>query len=389
MRSRLVAGLALLVFTLALAVPAGASQSDNLKLVQSFELPIGNEIEFDDKRIYVNGYASGTGTGVHVFEAKGGKLRHTGDLLCSGITDVAAVDNGSIAIGLQQGGTACNEPSPNPVGGFWGGVHVADMSRPSRPLLLGSIELPGGVHMLTDYPGSNYVYTSLGGAADYSAFRGLVHIIDISDPEKPQIAATYSSPLNPGGCHDITFQDIGGKTIGFCPGIGGTEIWDASDPLAPKALGRMLLPFAQLPHQVAISSDGKFAAVSDEAYAGHACQGGSPIGALWFYEISDLATPEVLGFYGPQRGTLPVGALSGQAISCTAHNFNFIPESRTMVVAWIGGGTQIIDVSNPMAVEEVAHYRPDSAIPMSSYWYRGKIYIADWLRGLEVLKLHR
>jgi hypothetical protein len=379
----------LALFISGLGAPAGAraTVSDNLKVLQTFPLPIGNEIEFDNDRIYVNGYSSSGG--VHVFEDKVGKLKHKGDLKCSGLTDVAAMKDGLIAIGLQQGGTACNEPSPTPATGFWGGVHVADMTKPSRPLFFGSIELPGGVHTLTRYPNSNYVYTAVGGADSYVAFGGLTHIIDVSDPVKPAVAATYSSPLNPSGCHDILFQRINDKLIGFCPGVGGTEIWDASDPLAPKALGRMLLPAVQLPHQVAVSSDGKFAAISDEAFAGHACQGGAPAGALWFYDISDLTDPQMLGFYGPPRGTLPVGALSAQTISCTAHNFNFIPDSRTMVVAWIGGGTQVIDVSDPSAVKEVALYWPDGAVPMSSYWYRGRIFVADWHRGLEVLKLTR
>ena len=389
MRGRLAVVMALLLSTLALAVPAGAAvaMSDNLTVVQSIDLPLGNEIAFDGSRLYVNGYAN-TGF-VHVLEEKSGRLQMTGELQCSGLTDVAPLDRGMIAMSLQQGGPSCNEPSVTPATGYWGGVHVADMSKPSQPRFFGSIELPGGVHTITRHPGSDYVYTALAGADVYTAFGGVTHIIDVSDPDKPEIAATYKSPLNPAGCHDILFQKIDKKLIGFCPGLGGTEIWDASDPLAPKPLGRMLVPFAQLPHQVAVTSDGKFAAVSDEAYAGHACAGGTPVGAVWFYDISDLADPQVLGFYGPQRGTYPVGALSGQTISCTAHNFNFIPDSRTMVVAWIGGGTQVLDVTDPMAVEEIAYYKPDAAAAMSSYWYRGKIYVADWNLGLDVLKLRK
>jgi hypothetical protein len=136
-----------------------------------------------------------------------------------------------------------------------------------------------------------------------------------------------------------------------------------------------------------VSADGKMAAISDEAYAVHACAGGGPIGAMWFYDISDLANPKFLNFYGPQRGMLPVGAVSGQSLSCTAHNFNFIGNTYSVVIAWIAGGTQVLDVSDPAAIKEVAFYRPDDAIAMSSYWYRGKIYVADRNRGLEVLKL--
>jgi hypothetical protein len=382
--ARIVALLAVLL----VAVPAGAQTSaPTLEVIQRFQLPDGNEIEFDGGRVYVNGYANSPNTGVHVFEIGKGKLRHTGDLLCQGINDVAAMDRGFIAIGFQQGGTGCNEPSSLPVTGFSGGMQIADMRDPARGLLLGTIELPGGVHTLTRLPGTDLVFTALGGADAYAAFQGLTHILDVSDPDKPEIAATYRSELNAAGCHDILFQEIDRKMIGFCPGLGGTEIWDMSDPLKPVAIGRMPLPAAQLPHRVAVSADGKMAAISDEAYAGHACAGGGPIGAMWFYDISDLANPKFLNFYGPQRGMLPVGAVSGQSLSCTAHNFNFIGNTYSVVIAWIAGGTQVLDVSDPAAIKEVAFYRPDDAVAMSSYWYRGKIYVADRNRGLEVLKL--
>ncbi len=371
-----------------LAAPAQASQSDNIHVLQHFQMSLGNEIEFQGSRIYVNQYAQGLDAGVHLYEiGKNKMLRETGVIVCQGITDTAALDKGIIAIGLQQGGEECNTPSPTVLGGVTGGVHVADMSRPSRPRLRGAIALPGGVHTLTRYPNKPYVYTSLAGDVPGLADGGLTHILDVSEPDRPVVAATYASPLNPGGCHDILFQEIEDRLIGFCPGTGGTEIWDASDPLQPVPIGRMLVPFAQLPHQVAVSSDGKVAAVSDEAWAGHGCTGGAPVGALWFYDISDLTAPQVTGFYGPQRGTLPVGTSSGNFLSCTAHNFNFIPDSRVMVVAWIAGGTTVIDITNPMAVEEVAHYRPDGAVAMSSYWYRGRIYAADFQRGFEVLEL--
>ena len=368
------------------SAPASADQSDNIQVVQHIPMTLANEIEFDGSRIYVNQYASGENMGVTSFERlANGTLRETGHLVCRGITDTAALDGGFVAIGLQQGGEKCNEP-PGPLSGHVGGVHLADMSRPSRPLLLGNITLPGGIHTLTRYPGKPFVYASVGGYETQAVTsRGAEYIIDVSDPDAPKVAATYSSPLNWGGCHDVTFTSIDGKVIGFCPGQGGTEIWDASDPLAPEPIGRMLLPFVQLPHQVAVSSDGKLAAISDEAYIAHGCVGGGPAGALWFYDISDLKNPQYLGFYGPSRGRSPV-ALPFLG-TCTAHNLNFIPDTRLLVVAWYDGGTTVLDLEDPSAATVVAYYSPEDAVAMSSYWYRGRIYVADFYRGVEVLRL--
>ena len=176
--------------------------------------------------------------------------------------------------------------------------------------------------------------------------------------------------------------------IGFCPGFGGTEIWDMENPEAPMPIARALLPFEFLPHTTAVSSDGKVLAISDEAVAGHACNDRSAAGAIWFYDITDLEAPQLRGYIGPPRGTLPVGATSGNQFSCTAHNFNFIPGTRLLVAAWINGGTNVIDATDPAAPREVAYYQPDDAITMSSYWYRGLIFTGDFGRGVDVLRLN-
>jgi hypothetical protein len=82
-----------------------------------------------------------------------------------------------------------------------------------------------------------------------------------------------------------------------------------------------------------------------------------------------------------------VGVASGNSQSCTAHNFNFIPGTKMLVAAWISGGTNVIDLTDPASPKEVAHYSPDEAVAMSSYWYRGLIFVADFARGLDVLEL--
>lgn len=369
------------------AAPLDEDSSRNLSALQRIPMDLANEIAFDGRRIYVNQYASGPDIGVTAFDiARDGRLKERGMLPCSGITDVAPLDDGLVAIGLQGEFEHCSslEPSSDITPG---GVHIGDMRRPAHSELLGHVPIPGGVHTLTRYPGSDLVFTSMSGDVSSASEGGVTHIIDVSRARAPKVVETYASPLNPGGCHDILFETIEERTIGFCPGAGGTEIWDASDPLAPEPIGRMMLPATQLPHQVAVSSDGQVAAVSDEAYVAHGCTGGAPVGALWFYDISDLANPRVTGFYGPQRGGLPIGTLSGNPLSCTAHNFNFIPGSRSIVASWIGGGTNVIDISDPGNAREIAHYRPSDTEAMSSYWYRGRVYVADFKRGVEVLKL--
>ena len=389
MNWRASASIAVTVTVIVVGGPAeAATQSDNVELVKNFPLSNGNEIEFDGNRIYVSEYATGD-VAVNLFELHDGRVVRLGRQICSGHTDAAALDDHHVAIGLQGYEETCTQSPPIsvPGGATAGGVHVADFRDPRHPSLRGSVLIPGGVHTLTRYPGKPYVYVSAGGADQYAISGGNETIVDLSDPDAPKIAATYKTSLNPAGCHDVSFHHIRGQIIGFCPGQGGTEIWDASDPLAPKAIARIPVPFWQLPHMVAVSPDGKVAAISDEAYVAHACDPASPLGAMWFYDISDLSAPKLLGFVGPPRGLLPLGSLSGSDTSCTAHNMNFIPGTRMLVTAWIAGGVNVLDLTDPAEPVEVAHFQGDQAIAMSAYWYRGKIFVGDFNRGLDVLEL--
>jgi hypothetical protein len=378
----------------ALASPAAAIQTPNMSLVQNirFESGGGNEISFDGDLIYVGQYRS-PGDVIKVLKITGGGVKKIADVPCGGHNDMAVLDDGYLAVSFQATGTKCDELAPSvPVGGTNvepGGVQVINVANPNRPSYHGNVVIAGGTHTLTRLPGKPYIYAALGGAEKYAVHGGGTHIIDVSDPEKPKVAAVYKSPLNPAGCHDVAFARLRGKMIGFCPGLGGTEIWDVTDPKAPAAIGRALLPFGQLPHTVAVSSDGKLLAIGDEAYTAHGCDPASPAGAIWFHDITDLANPTLVGYVGPPRGRAPVGVTTGNALSCTAHNFNFIPGTKTLVGAWVGAGLNVIDVSDPAAPTEEAWYLPDDAVTMSAYWYRGLIFTGDFDRGVDVLRYRR
>lgn len=395
MESRRVRGRAFVAVTVvataaaAVATPAGAaSQTDNVRLIRNFDVGYGNEIDFDGSRVYVGEYG-GIDDGINVFEVRGKKVTETAVIPCAHHNDVEVLPGKSIVVSFQGYGISCTERAALavPAAGTQGGVQVIDARNPRRPRYLGNVEIPGGVHTLTPHPRGPFVYTSAGGADQYAAWGGYTHVVDVSDPEDPVVASRYQSPLNPAGCHDIAFEEIRDELIGFCPGQGGTEIWDASDPSTPAPIGRIALPFGQLPHVVAVSSDDELLAIGDEAYAGHACGAGTPMGAIWLYDISDLTDPQMIGFVSPPRGNYPVGALSGAPESCTAHNFDFVPGTRTLVAAWIGGGTSVIDLADPAAPEEIAHFKPDGTAAMSSYWHRGLVWIGDFSRGVDVVEV--
>jgi hypothetical protein len=198
----------------------------------------------------------------------------------------------------------------------------------------------------------------------------------------------------PLGCHDFSFHITEERKLGFCAGGGQTSIWDVSSPRDPALVNVIANPLIQFPHYALASPDGELLVIQDEAFAGHECvTGHSPTGALWFYDISNVQVPVLLGRYAVGRGSQPagiftdVGPVNGWLDSwCTAHNFNFV-DDRTLAVAWFSGGTNVLDISNPTLPEEIAYYRPDDAVTNTAYWYRGRVYVSDHARGLEVLRI--
>jgi hypothetical protein len=203
---------------------------------------------------------------------------------------------------------------------------------------------------------------------------------------KPKVAATFKP--NNSGCHDLTFHFVGKEKLAFCAGLGEVQIWDVSDPLAPVTLGRTVPP-TQFAHSIAITHDGKYMVVGDEAIAGNDCVGG-PTGSIWIYDITNRALPVLTGHFGPQRGPQPAGSPDVDRNGwCSAHLFNFVPGTYTLVASWYAGGMNVIDLTDPAAPQEIAHYMGVDEITnyWSAYWYDGRIYANDRVRGLEVFEV--
>lgn len=369
----------LLVLVIVPSLPASArsssrGSSDNVTVVRRYSYKGGNEIDALGRFLYASRWGDRRG-GVHILDVSGKSPRRVGFAPCPGFdNDVAVVRPGIIAVSSH--GSQCGRLIGK------AGIQLIDVSDPKRPRHLDGIAISGGVHTITVYPGKDLIYASPGffGTGD----SGIENIIDVSDPRNIKIAATFESTVS--GCHDIGFHMTRERKLAFCPGEGGTQVWDVSDPLGPEAIGNIVLPFLQLPHTAAVTPDGRYVAISAEDYAAHLCTPRDPTGALWIYDISDPRMPILAGYYKVPRSHLPVGTLPF-IHSCTAHNFNFVPGTRILVSAWYGGGTSLVDLSEPALPREIAYYHPDDANALSAFWYRGLVYVNDMNRGLDVLRI--
>lgn len=373
-------GLAL-VLSAAIAPPAGGTtpverpattsdtdKSANVERVATFRYPkppnafySGTDIDFQGN--YAYGAQLGGSGGLHVFDVSGDRPREVSFIRCPGTqNDVAVVTAGIVALGYHE--SHCGRERR--------GIQLLNFKDPSEPRLLGSVAVPGdGTHTLTTYPGKPIIYSSPGGPGGEDSET----IIDVSDPHRPRIAATFD-PGPQVGCHDVSFRLSRQQKLGFCAGGNATQIWDVSDPLRPRVLSQIVNPLIFFHHSVAATPDGKYLVVGDEGIG--ACTGVStPTGALFVYDISQPPLPVLVSYFGLHRD---------DPLICTAHNFNFIPGTRLLVSSWYGGGMNIIDLTDPAQPSEIAHYRSDASDYWSAYWYRNRIY-ASGLTGLDVFEV--
>lgn len=194
----------------------------------------------------------------------------------------------------------------------------------------------------------------------------------------PAAARVVSTPdVSPAiGCHDVTVLVPRKRAGAAC--ITESQLWDISDPVHPRVVSHIVNPAINIHHGTTFSFDGRTLAIGDElggAAVAPGCVGGNehvPIGAIWFYDVSNPALPLLRGTYRiPQSVTSTL---------CTAHNFNTVPvetERDLLVSAWYRGGTTVVDFTDPANPEQVGFYIVQSATPSnswSSYWYRDQIY---------------
>ncbi len=357
-------------------------ETRNIRPVGTFGYPGGADLDFDGRHIYAGqlGYEGG---GVHIFDVSARRPRNAGFIDCGGYqNDVAVIRRGVVAVGFHA--SKCGDarlPS---------GLRLVDTADPRLPTLLGAVGFPGGAHTITKFPGRPLVYASPGGAAfaeqsptERDPEGATQYIIDVSDLSNPKIVHSFQP--NALGCHDVSFFVRGNRPLGFCAGSNETIIWDVSKPQAPSVISR-IVNGAFFHHSVRASPDGKILVIGDEAYVAHECSARGPTGALWLYDISKTNSPQLRGFIGPPRGDRAAAA-SDLGAWCTAHNYNFIPGTRTLVTSWYSGGTSVIDLTNPSVPTEVAFFRPVNAFTWSSYWFDGRIYASDVNRGLDVIEL--
>lgn len=344
-----------------------------LTLVASLPVPLLNDLAMRPGFVYGSAHIGGT----YVFDVRDPEDPVVASMVeCTGI-DVGVVDLASgrrIMTISHSKDDGCPGASPT------GGIRLVDVTDPASPVVLGQVPLEAGSHTHTTWGDTGLILNS---QAKSPASGAKVEVIDISDPDAPVVAASWSEPLSmlTIGCHDIFAEPSRARAI--CSGGSETVLWDMTDPLAPVVLSRIRNPMMQVHHAAATTSNGTLLVIGDESggVAGPACIPEAPVGALWAYDITDPENPVLRGSFVPPRVLAPV--------VCTAHYYNFIGDGPLLVGAFYTAGTVVVDFSDPEAPRMVDQQAPTGSNTWSSYWngHDGYVYVGDWGRGLDVFRV--
>ena len=317
------------------------------------------------------------------------------------------------------------------------GLRVFDISDLTNPVQVGQVQTCRGshTHSVVSGPGDDgviVVYNSgtssireeeeLPGCFDEmpgddrtALFRIDVIEIPIADPSKSRIVASPAvfadletgalAGLWKGGdhgdetqetsetdqCHDITVFPSAGIAGGACSGNG--ILFDISDPFDPKRIDAVVDEGFAYWHSATFNNDGTKVIFTDEWGGGGRprCRAHDPLdwGADAIYDIVDGKLE--------YRSHFKMPAPQVEQENCVAHNGSIIPvPGRDIFVqAWYQGGMSIVDFTDSSNPVEIAYFDrgPINEEHMttggywSTYWYNGRIYGTEIVRGLDVFEL--
>ena len=280
---------------------------------------------------------------------------------------------------------------------FKGGIGIYDVSTPAKPREVARWNTHGkGVHRF-DFDG-RHAYLS----ATLPGYVGtIVLIMDLQDPARPREVGRWWTPgqWTAGGEQPTWSQDAHrchhplrlGNRLHTSYWLAGFVILDIEDMAKPKFVsGLDWSPPFSCPTHTALPlpfpiNGRRYMVVADEDVV----RGEGDVAAfMWTIDITDERHPAVMGSFqveGIEGRPHPTMTACHQP--CEKVMGTEIP------FAWFAHGLRIIDVKNPHAPREVAHFLPDPPAGTDRVSSndvtiddRGLIYLIDRRRGLTILE---
>jgi hypothetical protein len=289
-----------------------------------------------------------------------------------------------------------------------GGFKIYDVADPAKPKPIAYQKTGGiGVHRFAMDERHAYISTEMDG------FIGNILVIyDIAEPRAPREVSRWwmpgqhiaggETPSWPGRRHRLHHALRFGDELWASCWHGGLFVIDCANINAPRTLGSYNYhpPFPEPTHtampvperiggkRIAVAIDEEDQAQSaneEEARRGRLHAG------LSTFDVTDPAAIKPLGLFEVSERDSPFSRVPGMRFG--AHQFHEAMAGTLIHAVWFSAGLRIIDVADPLAPREVAHFIPDPcgghAAPQSNDVMldpRGLIHMVDRLTGFDILE---
>src|SRR5918997_166185 len=228
------------------------------------------------------------------------------------------------------------------------GTFIAEITNPLNPTTVGFVEVAQGSHNQTIHPSGNFLYNS--NSDLITSFQPAIEVFDISNPGAPKAVGELSLPPRPGlgtESHDITFSDDGKRA--YSAALSQGVIIDTRNPAAPSIVTSFLDPTINVWHQMdpftmtdASGRERDYVIVEDE-FVGAVGTGQCPNGGVHVYETTGAMerNPQKVGYWNIDTVD-NTDAVDGR---CTAHVFDIHEDEKVMTIAYYNGGVHVVDLS--------------------------------------------
>lgn len=280
-----------------------------------------------------------------------------------------------------------------------GGFRTWDISDRTRPRLLTHHRTGGiGVHRFDLDARYAYISTEMAGYVG-----NILVIYDMADPAKPREVSRWHMPGQHiaggevptwhGQHHRLHHTLRHDNTLWAAVWFAGIRAIDVTDITRPRTIGeyRYHPPFPEPTHsimRVPFPVAGRQIAVGvDEE---HEHQPGQLHAGLWVFDVADPAQIKPLSMWHLSELDNPY-IKTGDRFG--AHQFQERMHDTCLYTSWFAGGLRVIDIADPLAPKEVAHWLaeppPGQTSPQSNDVDTdgsGLVYVLDRNRGLEILE---
>jgi hypothetical protein len=280
-----------------------------------------------------------------------------------------------------------------------GGFRVWNISDRANPKLL-THQRTGGIGVHRFDLDARYAYIS----TEMEGYVGNILVIyDMHDPARPQEISRWhmpgqhvaggETPTWPGQQHRLHHTLRHGDQLFAAVWYAGCHIIDVADITQPRTIGeyRYHPPFPEPTHtfmRVPFEIAGRSLAVAVDEEHEHVA--GQLHGGLWVFDVTDPTAIRPLSMWHLSELDNPYIRTGGRF---GAHQFQERMHDTCLYTTWFAGGLRVVDIADPTAPREVAHWLaeppPGQASPQANDVDTdggGLVYVLDRNRGLEILE---